>query len=253
MRLYIYIYTTAAASARAIMLADEQDDPNGMERIRRREDAPTIQDLERPPSCASALAKFVGAVTLATLVLIGSCFSSCRPRLFRALPTEEKPVTEKVTLMTSPLGAIPESQHTRDSAGGLLRSTATGNGFAIEWQTPQHAGAVSEEVLDAVLSRWQSLSRSGFGSPELSQHIFQLDKLLNDMRHGEFSGLERTLMRNVHVGPGLAPAGPSSDKPSGAGFPGPVDSTPSRQDGFESTSPSDIIDEGPTAPNTEVE
>ncbi len=97
------------------------------------------------------------------------------------------------------------------------------------------------QVLDAVLSRFQSLNSSGYGSPELSQHIYSIDKLLNEMRKGEFSKLERTLDRPRVGGMAVEPDVPPL--PVGSGFPGPAPEA-SRPGGF-GTGAEPVVEEVP--------
>lgn len=200
---------------------------------------PKVLKPKPKPSCLAALVTFVGAIGVAFVTLFLSTISSCRPRFF-----EQPEVVETVETMPSDavgFGSIPRTEHVKDQSGRLLKSVSKGDGFMIEWKTPVGGAAVSEQVLDAVLSRFQSLNSSGYGSPELSQHIYSIDKLLNEMRKGEFSKLERTLDRPRVGGMAVEPDVPPL--PVGSGFPGPLPESP-RPGGF-GTGEEPVVEEVP--------
>jgi len=196
------------------MLADEE--PDDLERRRRGDREPIIPRKPIRQSCLGAGLTFIGMMIMACLVFVMSCTSSCRPRLFG---TDPKEVIAMDSMNESKglhgFGAVPRSTHELDAATGeLLRSRATGEGFSITWKTPAVSqGAVTEEVLDATLSRMQSMQRNGLGGDTLARHIFSLDKLLEEMRRGDFTILEKSLGRRIGSGLGDAPAS------TGAGFP----------------------------------
>lgn len=174
--------------------------------------------LPARPSCLSASVSLGFALMIAIGTLFLSCVPSCRRGVFGTAEGEDVSQLESIPEGAVPFGAIPTSQHVRDTNGTLVRSFASGNGWKIEWRSPSAPqGAVSEQLLDNVLSHWQAMSQSGLGSDELSRHIFALDKLVNDLRNGEVTRLEQTMGQmpakvNVAVPPG------SFQQPTGAGF-----------------------------------